>query len=72
VTSGTIFRLNADGSGFATLATFNQANGANPAAELIQGPDGALYGTTYDGGISGVGTVFKVNADGTGLTTLVH
>jgi len=30
-----------------------------------------LYGTTYfGGGVSGVGMVFKVNSDGTGLTTL--
>ena len=37
----------------------------------MQGSDGALYGTTSSGGASGAGTVFKVNPDGTGFTTLV-
>jgi uncharacterized repeat protein (TIGR03803 family) len=46
------------------------ANGANPWASLIQGSDGRLYGTTWDGGVDGAGTVFAVNADGTGYTTL--
>src|SRR5208283_4537204 len=44
-------------------------NGANPEAGLIQGSDGFLYGTTYSGGTSNAGTVFKVGTTGT-LTTL--
>ena len=35
-------------------------DGAYPYAALIQGTDGALYGTTHDGGANGDGTVFKV------------
>ena len=31
---------------------------------------GTLYGTTYLGGSSDKGTVFKVNTDGTGYTVL--
>ena len=63
---------------FATLATFNGANGANPYASLIQGLDGNFYGTTYFGGPTnlqcggegtGCGTVFKITSSGT-LTTL--
>jgi len=34
-------------------------DGASPAAQLIQGSDGNLYGTTLNGGASGVGTVFN-------------
>src|SRR5437870_1905884 len=42
-----------------------------PAAALIQGSDGALYGTTAGGGVSlNWGTVFKVNKNGSGYTTL--
>jgi len=31
-----------------------------------------LYGTTYYGGSSDKGTVYKVNTDGTGYTVLKH
>ena len=32
---------------------------------LVQGTNGSLYGTTYNGGASGVGTVFSVTTSGT-------
>ncbi len=35
----------------------------------MQGSDGSFYGTTYDGGANGYGTVFRINAGGS-LTTL--
>jgi len=38
------------------LASFNYANGGYPQAGLIQGTDGNLYGTTFEGGASGYGT----------------
>ena len=41
-----------------------------PYAGLVQGTDGALYGTAHQGGSSGYGTVFKLNTDGTGFTVL--
>ena len=46
--------------------------GAEPEASLIQGSDGALYGTTYAGGKDGGGTVFRMNRDGSGHTVLHH
>src|SRR5271166_1721646 len=58
-----------------TLAAFAGPNGANPQSTLIQGIDGNLYGTTYNGGANkncadgGCGTVFKVTTGGM-LTTL--
>jgi uncharacterized repeat protein (TIGR03803 family) len=73
--SGTVFKVNTDGSGFTTLRGFAALNtstnvdGANPVAGLSLSSD-TLYGTTYRGGNSGNGTVFKVNTDGTGFTTL--
>src|SRR5260370_42269736 len=45
-------------------------SGQNPEAPLIQGSDGALYGTTYYGGASNAGAVFKLNQDGTGYRVL--
>src|SRR5438552_525138 len=60
-----------------TLLSFNGTNGSIPLAALVQGPDGALYGTTtlggaaYDGsGFSGHGTVFRLTLGGV-LSTLV-
>jgi uncharacterized repeat protein (TIGR03803 family) len=44
--------------------------GINPRASLVQGPDGALYGTTEGGGLYNQGQVFRVNADGSGYTVL--
>ena len=47
----------------------NCLDGSGPAADLIQGMDGNLYGTTLTGGAVGLGTLFKVTPSGT-LTTL--
>jgi uncharacterized repeat protein (TIGR03803 family) len=56
---GTIFRLNLDGSGFAVLHHFGgPSDGASPEG-LIEASDGALYGTTGQGGTSNVGTIFR-------------
>jgi uncharacterized repeat protein (TIGR03803 family) len=57
---GTLFRIAPNGA-FTTLASFDGFNtGANPAAALVQGPDGNLYGTTTTGGWGGRGTVFRL------------
>jgi uncharacterized repeat protein (TIGR03803 family) len=64
---GTVFRLLKDGSGYKVLWNFSyrSTDGSNPAEGVIEGSDGALYGTT-----SGVGTVFKLNKDGNGFIVL--
>jgi uncharacterized repeat protein (TIGR03803 family) len=75
--NGTIFSVNVDGTAFQTLHTFSEANGPYrtnydgivPAAPLILSGS-TLYGTASGGGTSGIGTVFKVNTDGTGFTNL--
>src|SRR2546428_47705 len=51
--------------------TYANGDGAHPLAGLITNSSGnTLYGTAYVGGGSGAGTVFKLNTDGTGFTTL--
>ncbi len=67
---GTVFKLATDGTGFTTLHSFTGPDGTIPLAALVQGADGALYGTTSSGGASDKGTVFKLASDGTGFTTL--
>jgi uncharacterized repeat protein (TIGR03803 family) len=61
VVPGTVFRLKAAGQ-FDTLHTFQWEDGAGPA--LIQGADGAFYGTTAAGGTSNLGTAFRLTSDG--------
>src|SRR6266478_4975753 len=66
---GTVFKVNADGTGFTNLHTFTGSDGANPWAGLILSGH-TLYGTAYSGGNPGYGTVFAINTDGTGFTNL--
>ncbi len=47
---GTIFKITPEGT-LRTLFSFNGTNGSMPYAELIQGTDGGLYGTTRFGGV---------------------
>src|SRR5262249_2836765 len=64
--SGTVFKLNPDGTGYAILHGFNSAGGDGkyPNSALVLGNDGALYGTTEYGGSNNLGTVFRLNRDG--------
>ncbi len=73
---GTVFKVNTDGSGFATIYSFTaytlgtNSDGANPVASLVLSGN-TLYGTASVGGShNSVGTIFKVNTDGTGFTNL--
>ena len=71
---GTVFGVDKDGTCFTNLHTFAGtgsipgSEGANPIGNLILSGN-TLYGTTIYGGL-GVGTVFKVNTDGTGFTNI--
>lgn len=67
---GTVFKIGADGTKFAVLKVFHcvGADGCTPAAGLLQGRDGFLYGTTKSG--RGGGTVFKLAPDGSRFTLL--
>jgi uncharacterized repeat protein (TIGR03803 family) len=62
---GTIFKVNTNGTGFAVLHAFELVDffsGPYPQ-EIIEGSDGALYGTTRDGADSSGGNVFKLNKE---------
>ena len=67
---GTIFKVSTNGLGYSGVHDFSGPDGQAPYGKLLQGLDGALYGTTYQGGISNLGTIFKINPDGNGHTVL--
>src|SRR5439155_193296 len=56
---GTVFELTPAGSE-SVLHSFSGSDGANPVGGLIADASGALYGTTFNGGDSQLGTVFKL------------
>jgi|GEM_PF-619849 len=70
---GTVFRIS-PGGGYTMLYSFGGApyeaypvdsyDGSNPGGGLVQGSDGSFYGTTENGGTSGVGTVFRISPSG--------
>lgn len=69
--TGTIFKIKPDGSGYVKLLDFTgSVNGSRPHGSLIS--DGAfLYGTTMNGGINNLGTIFKIKPDGSGYAKLL-
>lgn len=71
--SGTVFKVNRDGTGYQVLHAFTGRDGDGylPQAGLVEGRSGALYGTTLkDSTEQGAGTVFTLNKDGTGYQVL--
>jgi uncharacterized repeat protein (TIGR03803 family) len=76
---GTVFMIDTNGTALTTLHAFAITNGitgtnsggARPQSGLTLAGN-VLYGTTFAGGTSGNGTVFKINTDGSGFTTLYN
>lgn len=70
--AGTIYRVNTNGSNHTVLRSFSSSggDGYTPAAPVVEGRDGVLYGTTYYGGSNARGTVFKMNRNGSGYTLI--
>ena len=63
--------MNKDGTDFTVLRHFGPvASGRTPYGGLVEGADGAIYGTTVGGGASGLGTVFRMSKAGTTFTVL--
>ena len=71
--AGAVFAMNKDGTGYRLLHRFgpyNSNDGLQPLAPVMEGSDHVLYGTTSTGGGSAVGSIFKVNRDGSGYQKL--
>jgi uncharacterized repeat protein (TIGR03803 family) len=74
---GSLFQIGTNGSGFNNFYSFTKPDGVGGTNGDGGSPRGALvlsgttfYGTAASGGLYGGGTVFKVNTDGSGFTTL--
>ena len=65
---GTIFEFDPSGGGITVKASFDVLNGAIPYAALTPAGNGLFYGTTYDGGANGVGTIYEFDPSGGGIT----
>jgi uncharacterized repeat protein (TIGR03803 family) len=61
---GVLFSIDTGGS-LRVLHSFNErTTGSIPATGVIQARDGLFYGTTFNGGSDGEGTLFRANAAG--------
>ena len=67
---GTIFKIDPSGQETVLYKFTGGADGANPAPGLLLDKVGNLYGVAYVGGITGDGTVFRL--DPTGKFELLH
>lgn len=65
---GVVFRLFANGGAYQVMHHFagGDNDGAYPRCALVEGPDGALYGTTVEGGAApqSYGTIFRMARNG--------
>ena len=70
-TCGVIYKIKTDGTGYQILHHFRigSNDGQRPIGSLIQ-YGSVIYGTTVGGGSHSLGTIFKINTDGTGFQLL--
>jgi uncharacterized repeat protein (TIGR03803 family) len=63
---GAVYQLSRNGSNQTLIASLGRVAGgvANPDGTLLQHSDGFLYGTTYSGGASNLGGIFKISTNG--------
>lgn len=68
---GVAFRVSTNGIGYTALHYFNsrETNGSLPYGSLTLA-NGVLYGTTFSGGASNLGTLFRMDTGGGGYTNL--
>jgi uncharacterized repeat protein (TIGR03803 family) len=61
---GTVFKVTPSGTETVLYSFAGGSDGEHPYGGVTQGIDGNFYGTTYQGGSGGYGTVFKVTPSG--------
>jgi uncharacterized repeat protein (TIGR03803 family) len=69
--AGVLWSMNAEGTNYRVLTDFSASTGSSPQGPPLLSPNGkTLYGTTSASGPGTGGTVYRVNADGTGFRVL--
>jgi uncharacterized repeat protein (TIGR03803 family) len=68
---GTVFKITPSGH-LTILHVFKgqPSDGSNPLASVVEARDGNFYGTTYDGGSSGLGAIFRLTPSGKTFSVL--
>jgi uncharacterized repeat protein (TIGR03803 family) len=61
--SGTIFQMPSGGAPSSLYSFTGGADGARPQDALLQGSNGSFYGTVFDGGATGNGTIFNFSTN---------
>ena len=69
-----LFAIGTNAASYTVWHTFatNGIDGRDPDTQLLRGLNNAFYGVTATGGTNGAGTVFTIQGDGSGYTTLYH
>jgi uncharacterized repeat protein (TIGR03803 family) len=67
---GGVFKITPTGTYSAIYNFDGTAHGKTPRSGLTLGTDGSFYGTTWQGGVSNYGTIFKITS--TGTLTVLH
>jgi uncharacterized repeat protein (TIGR03803 family) len=70
---GTVFKINSSGGTLTNPVLFQMSNGGgNVNGGLASDGQGNFYGTTYEGGANGFGSLFQYNSNTGQLTTLFN
>ncbi|PZQ93460.1 MAG: hypothetical protein DI539_31655, partial [Flavobacterium psychrophilum] len=73
--AGVVYSINSDGSDYRILRNLSSGNITSYMASsrvLLEGSDGLIYGSTFRGGSFDLGTIFKMNKDGSGYQAIVN
>lgn len=62
--AGVVFRLGLDGQYTVVHHFGGGLEGSSPSSPLVQGADGALYGSCRSGGERGAGTIYRISLNG--------
>ncbi len=71
---GVVYRLVREGQAWVLSPIYSfqgEPDGAGPYSRVVFGPDGLLYGTTYEGGAENLGTVFSLRPPATACKSVL-